>query len=378
MGGVDERAVSLLQLLFRAPGDMSVFWSFLDALGAAMSGDVQAMTLVESLDPSPMTAIFGPRFQRSAPGLLPMRPTQRKRGNAVPPGTMFEVPRWNKEFRQSPLVKELFEPEGILPGPGLGVVLIVDEGRVAGVLVLLPRSEGWSPTPEDRALVSSLAPFLPQAALLHRQIVGTSAITTLLDHLVLGVVLLDDQGRVTYANRSAAEVLDVEPGLSAPGRSEVHDARTEAFYRTVPLENDEEPILCRHPADARPLQLMITALSWPNPLGPETRNFSRAVFIGDAKLSGGNPIQMLGSAYGFTKSETKLAGLLVGDLTLAEAADRLGITQNTARTVLKRILAKTGTNRQASLVRLLLAGPAQLRADAPTTPRRSRTPKRHP
>jgi hypothetical protein len=49
---------------------------------------------------------------------------------------------------------------------------------------------------------------------------------------------------------------------------------------------------------------------------------------------------------------------------LSEAAAQLGIAQSTARTVLGRILGKTGTRRQASLVRLLLSGPAQLRSDA--------------
>ena len=50
------------------------------------------------------------------------------------------------------------------------------------------------------------------------ELVGRSALTSILDHLVLGVILLDDRGRVTYANRSAAELLGVEPGLSEPGR----------------------------------------------------------------------------------------------------------------------------------------------------------------
>jgi DNA-binding CsgD family transcriptional regulator len=77
-------------------------------------------------------------------------------------------------------------------------------------------------------------------------------------------------------------------------------------------------------------------------------------------------------AYGLTAQEGRLAALLVGDFTLAQAAEQLGITQSTARTVLKRVLAKTGTHRQTSLVRLLLAGPAQIRSDKPSPPAPSR------
>jgi DNA-binding CsgD family transcriptional regulator len=185
-------------------------------------------------------------------------------------------------------------------------------------------------------------------------------------------VLLDDRGRLTYANRSAAELLAIEPGLSAPGRVGGHDSRTEALQRTVPDAGGASLSLHRHPVDGRPLQVMATGLSWTNPIGGEARNFARALFIGDPKLSSGDPIQELGDAYGFTKGETRLAWLLAGGATLAEAASQLEITQNTARTVLKRILAKTGTNRQAALVRLLLSGPAQLRTNAPTSPRRTR------
>jgi DNA-binding CsgD family transcriptional regulator len=378
MRGVEERAVRLLELLFRAPGDLRLYWEFQEALAREMSHDVCAVSLVESLTPAPATAVFGPGFQHVAPGLLPMRGTQRRRGNTVPVGAIFDVPPWSKEFRRSALVRTLFEPEGILPGPGIGVVLVTDEKRVAAVLALLPRREGWVPTAADRALLASLAPFLPIAARLHRQIVGQNALTSILDYLVLGVILLDDRGRVTYANRSAAEVLGVEPGLSMPGRSR-RDARTEALYRTVAREGPDELSVYRHPVDGRALQVMMTGLVWPDPVGGEARNFTRAIFIGDPKLSSGDPIQNFGEAYGFTKSETKLAWLLAGDLTLAEAAAQLDITQNTARTVLKRILAKTGTNRQASLVRLLWSGPAQLRAARPSgSPLRARPRRRSP
>jgi DNA-binding CsgD family transcriptional regulator len=375
MRGVDQRAAALLELLFRAPGDLPAFWRFLEALAREMSHDACAVTLVESLTPKPTTAIFGSGIHRAFPGLLPMRTSQRRQGNAVPVGAVFDVPRWSKEFRRSPLVRHLFEPEGILPGPGLGVALATDEGRVAAVLAVLPRSEGWTPSAADRVLLASLAPFLPDALRLHRQLVGASVLTSILDHFVLGVILLDDRGRMTYANRSAAEMLGVEPGLYESGRGDARDPRTEALYRTVPREGAEELHLYRHPADGRPLQVLVTALNWPDAFGSEARNFARAIFIGDPKLSSGDPIQNLGVAYGFTKSETKLAWLLVGDLTLAEAAAQLGITQSTARTVLKRILAKTGTRRQASLVRLLLSGPAQLRASTPSPPRRTRPPK---
>jgi DNA-binding CsgD family transcriptional regulator len=184
------------------------------------------------------------------------------------------------------------------------------------------------------------------------------------------VVLLDDRAHVSYANRSAAEMLGVEPGVSAPSAAE-RDPRTEALYRTVRPGPAEDGALHYHPADGRPLELLDAAVEWPNEYSLAARRFRHALFIGDPEHKTGDRIEKFDRLYGFTPAEAKLAWLLVGDLPLAEAAEHLGITLGTARTVLKRILAKTGVRRQASLVRLLLSGPAQLREarERPPPPR---------
>ena len=59
--------------------------------------------------------------------------------------------------------------------------------------------------------------------------------------------------------------------------------------------------------------------------------------------------------YGLTTAETRLALELAAGHALRDAARHLGIRVNTARVQLRSIFAKTATNRQAALVRLLLA-----------------------
>lgn len=56
------------------------------------------------------------------------------------------------------------------------------------------------------------------------------------------------------------------------------------------------------------------------------------------------------SIYGLTTSEARLASVLVAGKTVKEAAGELGITEGTARVVLKRIFPKIGVNRQSELV----------------------------
>jgi DNA-binding CsgD family transcriptional regulator len=58
--------------------------------------------------------------------------------------------------------------------------------------------------------------------------------------------------------------------------------------------------------------------------------------------------------YGLTRTEAALAQNLVEGATLDEAAARLELSLNTARTYLRHMFSKTGVARQATLVRLLL------------------------
>lgn len=61
--------------------------------------------------------------------------------------------------------------------------------------------------------------------------------------------------------------------------------------------------------------------------------------------------------FGFTPAEATLAADVLAGYDLAAIAARRGITSNTARAHLRRIFEKTGTRRQAELMRLLLLCP---------------------
>jgi len=61
----------------------------------------------------------------------------------------------------------------------------------------------------------------------------------------------------------------------------------------------------------------------------------------------------LRTLFGLTPAECRLVGLLHEGLELSAAAEKLSVTQETARFMMKRILQKTGTHRQSQLIRLL-------------------------
>ncbi|MBE7199461.1 MAG: helix-turn-helix transcriptional regulator [Parafilimonas terrae] len=64
--------------------------------------------------------------------------------------------------------------------------------------------------------------------------------------------------------------------------------------------------------------------------------------------------QTLIKDYRLTAAEARLAAILDGTVSLKEAADRFGITVDTARTQLRAVFRKTGVSRQAELTRLVL------------------------
>ena len=69
----------------------------------------------------------------------------------------------------------------------------------------------------------------------------------------------------------------------------------------------------------------------------------------DERLAAAAPV------YGITPAQLRLAKLIVAGHDLVDAAGRLGVSVNTARTHLQRMFDKTGVRTQPALVRALLS-----------------------
>ncbi len=385
---LDRRVFALLERLHEAPGNAPAWLEFLAALRAEISPDA--------------VALFASRAHESRPGViagtdLGMRLTQpgdflpsmpHPDAAAAPVGSVHELPT-DSVFQSSTLFKDVLEPAGIEPGPGLLVVTERSERHVKAVTMVLPRSPSWKPTAADRALLERLAPHMVVARRLHVRLIergrDAEALAAAFDHLVLGVILLDQRLRVSYANLSAAEILDIAPGFASRAvlAAEMPDERTRACEHLLRSERcgERDALVYAHPKDGRPLQVLATPFGWRSGEAISGAHFSRALFIGDPKRRAGDPIGVLRALYGMTRGETRLAMLLLGGCSVEEAAQLLGISVGTARGVLKKVFDKTDTNRQASLVRLLLTGFGQVRQKEvaeppPPAPKSRRAPRR--
>ncbi len=220
-------------------------------------------------------------------------------------------------------------------------------------------------------IYAALAPHLQRAtAIQHR--LGTlelcrAAGEHALDHLGVAVFFLARDGGVLYHNAEARRLLVAAEGLSLTreGRLEIAGSRgarplaravTEACQTGTGCGLGAGGTFHLPRAAGKPYGVVVSPLRSPTlPLLPSPPAAVVLVTDPDRPLDATAVLERL---YGLTAAEARLACLVASGRTLEDAADALGITQNTARWTLKNVFSKTDTTRQAALVRLLLTGPA--------------------
>jgi len=227
----------------------------------------------------------------------------------------------------------------------------------------------------DEAATDRFVPHLRRAVELRRRLAATDGLgrgaLEALHQLRLGVVLLDGDGRVLFANRSASDVLGTADGLTSIGGKLVASAPDEraALARLVAevVSTGQRrgtgaggPLLLHRPSGKRPLSLLLTPLG-DNHFRLGTRAPTAVLFVSDPEQADESAVEGLARLHGLTAKETEVVELLVKGLGLPELASKLGVGINTARTHLYRVFDKVGVRRQAELVGLVLAGLGQIR-----------------
>jgi DNA-binding NarL/FixJ family response regulator len=95
-------------------------------------------------------------------------------------------------------------------------------------------------------------------------------------------------------------------------------------------------------------------------VGKQSAEHGVAIFIDSGGGFFNISEETLRSVYSLTQSEAGLLLRMVQGETLAEISEARNVTMHTVRAQLKSVFAKTDTNRQASLIKKVLTGPAVL------------------
>lgn len=240
------------------------------------------------------------------------------------------------------------------------VIASVSPQRLASGMSLLRSARSGEFSPDEQAALRMLAPHLARAFALRGRLAALDGALGALDCLPLGVLALDARGRLVEANRAGQRVLECADGLSVERGTVRAGAAFQRAVAEVAASTTRQPAALRvtRPSDRPPWSVLVAPAS-ARP-GLAAARAVVLVFVSDPAAVPLPRAALLEKLYGFTPAEADLAAELMRGASLHEAADRLAITANTARTHLKRIFAKTQVRRQSELIRVLSTGPANL------------------
>ena len=223
----------------------------------------------------------------------------------------------------------------------------------------------------DAAQATLLAPHLARALQTSDRLAGlrqeAAMINDALEWLPQPTYLVNAQAGVVFANESGRVLLRASDGLrSGPDGLHGHTAAaTDDLRRCIALAAGAGgPLKLPHPATIR-LERPSGKRALSALVGTfrchEGERFLRRleavaiIFVTDPEASAEPPLHDLRRRYGLTAAEAALALVVArGEGLKAVAAERR-ISVATAKTHLHQIFSKTGTRRQAELVRLLLS-----------------------
>lgn len=196
------------------------------------------------------------------------------------------------------------------------------------------------------------------------------ALDDALNRLPPGMIFVDAFARPTRINRAANAILEADDGLllgrdGLQGKSDGQLIKLkDVVWRAGPSKKDDDTgaIALERPPGDRPLSLVVTSLRTESHYFDKDRP-AALIFLSDPEIHPEFDEDRLSRLYGLTKVESRLAALLVQDLSLADAADELSGSQHTVRTHVKRVFSKTTTEWQSGLIRFLLGGPASVSLD---------------
>jgi len=238
--------------------------------------------------------------------------------------------------------------------------------RIANIAVLRPvRAAAFEDA--DLDLLRFLLPHIRRAFRLHFQMANlhkrSQNMQSAVDLLPNGMILLDDNGKILFMNRAAAQLVSKNDGLLATRAgltAEQHGESSSLSHmikQAVATSNGKGVAaggtLLISRRTRRPLQVLIS------PIRPSMVQLSQGigvvVFINDPCRTQRPADTLLRTLYGLTRAECRVALLLSDGRAPREIADTIGVTENTIRSQIKSIYNKTGVKRQSELIRLLLS-----------------------
>lgn len=218
----------------------------------------------------------------------------------------------------------------------------------------------------DIRLFEQLAPHVCRALAisdaLHVRARWSDTLEEALDGLAVGVFLTAHDGCVVYMNSAAERQVKAGASIHLVEHQicPTHSGARSALAKAIRQAGDRSDATLHEQTlaipDGKGGGYVATLLPLQGGLRrdmPAAFDASVAVFMQDPALAPLMPGEAFASLHGLTGGELRVLLALAQGLGGTEVAGMLGITEPTIRTHLQHIYAKTGTSRQAELMRLL-------------------------
>jgi DNA-binding CsgD family transcriptional regulator/PAS domain-containing protein len=271
-------------------------------------------------------------------------------------------------FLSSAFYNEWLAPQGLRHA--LGSVVLRDDHTLAKMTLVRPDHRGPYDV-DDLAVFRGFVQHLKRALELRERLAEVrwreGVQMELLERLSVGVALLSGTGTVMFANQRLRELVAARDGIDINGNrlTPTTSGARRRFERCIGSAlktgagdglREGDTVAIPRPSMRRALIASIIPL--PRTAGTwfdDRRPPATAIFISDPEAPALPAPEELVNLYGLTLAESHLTVRVASGYSLYEAASQLGITPESARTVIKRVFCKTDTHSQAQLVRLVLS-----------------------
>lgn len=255
-----------------------------------------------------------------------------------------------------------------LAGDADGALLTTSIGTGGGVVTITSLFASVGETTRLRArealtrLLPLVQPFLRLWSARARERSRALGLAAAVNTSDVGILLIDRNGRPIFANAAAEAIIAQADGLRRSGgmlgglrladtlrlqASIEHVLQARAALAVV----GPAPVVALNRDTRRPLLAAVVG----NAASEGREDSAATIYLFDPEQDLRPLVEPACKLYGLSPVETRLTCLLAEGVGFAEAAEKLRVREQTARSYLKQIFQKTRTNRQAELVWLILA-----------------------
>ncbi|MBW2939898.1 helix-turn-helix transcriptional regulator [Zhongshania aquimaris] len=283
----------------------------------------------------------------------------------------------NSEFEASSRLGKCRVYDMFLETLGLYSLYSIEIPASAGVTIILKIGvpvAGGKVSPSDRYLLDYLSGHIGKFLILLAKAQCLASENMIyyetIDRSSICLILLDALGGVVSRNKSADILLSNQTDIAiSDGRVDIRDLASKKVFEGVvsrmlnarSIGAPVRPEALRLSKEAKSSSIGVVVRAIPaHDYTQQTESPALALFIRDSDLPTYASEVTVSELFGLSPTEARIALLLSDGLSVTDIMDSLGMANSTVRTHLRSVFKKMGVDRQALVVRLILASAANI------------------